>query len=63
MPESTRASARDLQFGSHRLLELRRTFLDYQLLARRMLTLIDTTPPVEVEREAARWQEARQRVC
>jgi hypothetical protein len=48
---------RDLQLAQHGLLELRRTFLDYQFLAQRVVSLVDTTPTAQVEKDAARLQE------
>jgi hypothetical protein len=50
-------ASRDLQLSLHGLLELRRTFLDYQFLGQRVVALIETTPTAEVEKEAARLQE------
>ncbi len=49
--------AREVQLALHGLLELRRTFLDYQFLGQRVSALIDGTPTTEVEQEAARLQE------
>jgi hypothetical protein len=48
--------AREIQLAQHSLLELRRTFLDYQFLGQRVVALIDATPTAEVEQEAARLQ-------
>jgi flagellar biosynthesis regulator FlbT len=50
-------ATRDVLSSLHGLLELRRTFLDYQFLRQRVVSLIDTTPTAEVEKEAARLQE------
>lgn len=47
---------REVQLALHSLLELRRTFLDYQFLGQRLVALIDATPTAEVEQEAARLQ-------
>ncbi len=49
--------SRDIQLSLHSLLELRRTFLDYQFLAQRVTALIETIPTVEVEQEVAHLQE------
>ena len=49
--------ARDAQLALQGLLELRRTFLDYEFLGQRLTTLIQSTPTAEVEQEAARLQE------
>lgn len=54
---ATRAP-RERLLGLHALLELRRTFLDYAFLRQRIWTLIDVTPSSELEREAARLQQA-----
>ena len=49
--------AREVQLSQHGLLELRRTFLDYQFLAQRVVSLLDGRPTAEVEQEVARLQE------
>ena len=48
----------ELRLAVHVLLELRRTFLDYQFLAQRVTTLTETTTSTELEKEAARLQES-----
>ncbi|HKO47245.1 MAG TPA: hypothetical protein VJV79_05955 [Polyangiaceae bacterium] len=52
-----RLPARQLRLGLHRLLELRRTFLDYVFLTQRVEALLETTPAAELEQQAAQLQE------
>jgi len=46
----------ELRLALHGLLELRRTFLDYQFLAQRVTALTETTTNAELEKEVARLQ-------
>jgi hypothetical protein len=51
-------SAHDLQIVQHSLLELRRTFLDYQFLAQRVTTLLLAMSEAEREQEILRLEES-----
>jgi len=51
-----RLPSREVQLAEHALLELRRTFLDYQFLRQRVDALVDATPIADREQEAEQLQ-------